>query len=93
MSSAVLWSPSPVPLAGATPRRSRRRRHRDRERLAADRLRSTIETATARLNGEVLEDIEAHGDDLTLDVVRGCSHWIPEERPDLIAGQARALFG
>jgi pimeloyl-ACP methyl ester carboxylesterase len=41
----------------------------------------------------VLEDIEAHGDDLALDVVRGCSHWIPEERPDLIADQARALFG
>jgi hypothetical protein len=24
---------------------------------------------------------------------QGCSHWIPEERPDLIADQARALFG
>jgi pimeloyl-ACP methyl ester carboxylesterase len=41
----------------------------------------------------VLDDIEAHGDDLALDVVRGCGHWIPEERPDLIADQARALFG
>ena len=41
----------------------------------------------------VLDDIEAHGDDLALEVVRGCGHWIPEERPDLIADQARALFG
>ena len=41
----------------------------------------------------VLDDIEAHGDDLALDVVRGCGHWIPEERPDHIADQARALFG
>jgi pimeloyl-ACP methyl ester carboxylesterase len=41
----------------------------------------------------VLDDIEAHGDDLALEVVRGCGHWIPEERPGLIADQARALFG
>jgi pimeloyl-ACP methyl ester carboxylesterase len=26
-------------------------------------------------------------------VVNGCSHWMLEERPDLIADQARALFG
>jgi pimeloyl-ACP methyl ester carboxylesterase len=41
----------------------------------------------------ILEGVDAHGDALTLDVVRGCSHWMPEERPDLIADQARALFG
>jgi pimeloyl-ACP methyl ester carboxylesterase len=29
----------------------------------------------------VLEEIEAHGADLTLEVVYGCSHWMPEERP------------
>jgi pimeloyl-ACP methyl ester carboxylesterase len=41
----------------------------------------------------ILEGVEAQGDALTLDIVRGCSHWMPEERPDLIADQARALFG
>jgi pimeloyl-ACP methyl ester carboxylesterase len=41
----------------------------------------------------LLEDVEAHGDDLTLEVVGDCSHWMPEERPDLIADRARALFG
>ena len=41
----------------------------------------------------LLQDIEAHGDDLTLDVVRGCGHWMLEERPNLIADQARTLFG
>ena len=41
----------------------------------------------------VLEEIEAHGTDLTLEVVEGCSHWMPEERPDLITDRARALFG
>ena len=33
------------------------------------------------------------GADLTLEVVRGCGHWMPEERPDLIAERALALFG
>jgi len=41
----------------------------------------------------VLEEIEAHGVDLTLEIVEGCSHWMPEERPDLITDRARALFG
>jgi pimeloyl-ACP methyl ester carboxylesterase len=41
----------------------------------------------------VLEEIEAHGADLTLEVVEGCSHWMPEERPDLSTDRARALFG
>jgi pimeloyl-ACP methyl ester carboxylesterase len=41
----------------------------------------------------VLEEVQVHGDDLTLEVVRGCSHWLPEERPDLIADRAMALFG
>jgi pimeloyl-ACP methyl ester carboxylesterase len=40
----------------------------------------------------VLEEIGAHGADLTIEVVDGCSHWMPEERPDLIADRARALF-
>jgi pimeloyl-ACP methyl ester carboxylesterase len=41
----------------------------------------------------ILEGVEAHGDDLALEVIRGCSHWMPEERPDLIADRALALFG
>jgi pimeloyl-ACP methyl ester carboxylesterase len=40
----------------------------------------------------VLEGIEAHGADLTLEVVEDCGHWLPEERPELIADRARALF-
>jgi pimeloyl-ACP methyl ester carboxylesterase len=40
----------------------------------------------------LLEGIEAHGDDLTLEVVTG-GHWLPEEHPDLVAERARALFG
>jgi pimeloyl-ACP methyl ester carboxylesterase len=40
----------------------------------------------------VLEGVELHGAELAIDVVNG-GHWMPEERPDLVAGQARALFG
>jgi pimeloyl-ACP methyl ester carboxylesterase len=40
-----------------------------------------------------LAGVEAHGDDLTLEVIRGCSHWMPEERPDLITERALTLFG
>jgi pimeloyl-ACP methyl ester carboxylesterase len=41
----------------------------------------------------VVQQIEAHGDDLVLEVIGGCSHWLPEERPGLVADRARALFG
>ena len=40
----------------------------------------------------VLGEVETHGDDLTLDVVTSCSHWMPEERPHLIVDRARTLF-
>jgi pimeloyl-ACP methyl ester carboxylesterase len=40
-----------------------------------------------------LAGVEVHGDDLTLEVIRGCSHWMPEERPDLITERALTLFG
>ena len=40
----------------------------------------------------LLDGIEARGADLTLEVVEGCSHWMPQERPELIADRARALF-
>jgi pimeloyl-ACP methyl ester carboxylesterase len=40
----------------------------------------------------LLDGIEARGADLTLEVVEGCSHWMPEERPELIADRARSLF-
>jgi pimeloyl-ACP methyl ester carboxylesterase len=40
-----------------------------------------------------VEEVAAHADDLTLEIVGGCSHWMPEERPDLVADRARVLFG
>ena len=39
-----------------------------------------------------LDGVEAHGDDFTVELIPGCGHWTPEERPDLVANRARALF-
>ena len=35
---------------------------------------------------------ERWADDLTVEVVRGCGHFLPEERPDLVAERARSFL-
>jgi pimeloyl-ACP methyl ester carboxylesterase len=35
---------------------------------------------------------ELHTDDWAVELVDGCGHWTPEERPELVAETARALF-
>ena len=35
---------------------------------------------------------EQHADDWTVELLDGCGHWTPEERPELVAETARALF-
>jgi pimeloyl-ACP methyl ester carboxylesterase len=35
---------------------------------------------------------ERHGDDAAFEVLRGCGHFMPEERPAEVAERARALF-
>jgi pimeloyl-ACP methyl ester carboxylesterase len=39
-----------------------------------------------------LRGFEPHADDMTLELVEGCGHFIPEERPELVAERAAALF-
>ena len=36
---------------------------------------------------------EPHADNMKLDLVEGCGHFVPEERPDVVVGHARELFG
>lgn len=37
--------------------------------------------------------LERHGDDAQLELVAGAGHWLPEERPQLVAERIRALAG
>jgi pimeloyl-ACP methyl ester carboxylesterase len=42
---------------------------------------------------EFLAGIEERGDDVAVELIPGCGHWTPEERPDLVAERARAALG
>jgi pimeloyl-ACP methyl ester carboxylesterase len=41
----------------------------------------------------LLEGAEQYGDDLAVEILPGCGHFVPEERPELVAERALALFG
>jgi pimeloyl-ACP methyl ester carboxylesterase len=40
----------------------------------------------------VVQGFEPHADDMTLDLVDGAGHFLPDERPDLVVRHARELF-
>ena len=40
----------------------------------------------------LVRDFEPHADDMTLELLDGCGHFLPEERPELVARRARELF-
>jgi pimeloyl-ACP methyl ester carboxylesterase len=37
--------------------------------------------------------LEAHGDDVRVEYLEGCGHFVPEERPDAVAAATRAVCG
>ena len=41
----------------------------------------------------LLDGAEREADDLAVEIVPDCGHFVPEERPALVAERARALFG
>jgi len=46
----------------------------------------------AALRPELLAGYEEHADEMTVELVRGCGHFIADERPELVAERARDFF-
>jgi pimeloyl-ACP methyl ester carboxylesterase len=49
-------------------------------------------TGDQALNHKILAGSERHADDMQIEKVEGCGHFIADERPDLVAEQAREFF-
>jgi pimeloyl-ACP methyl ester carboxylesterase len=44
------------------------------------------------MSAELLDGHQAHADDLTIEEVDGASHFIADEKPDVVIGRALAFF-
>jgi pimeloyl-ACP methyl ester carboxylesterase len=49
-------------------------------------------TGDQALNHEILTGTERHADDMKIEKVDGCGHFIADEKPDLVAERARSFF-
>ena len=49
-------------------------------------------TDDTALRPEILAGYERHAEDMRVELVPGCGHFIADERPDLVAERARELF-
>jgi pimeloyl-ACP methyl ester carboxylesterase len=67
-----------------------------RGRYAKARLRVPTKllfgTGDTALNHQILSGSERHADDMTIEKVDNCGHFIADEMPDLVAEKARAFF-
>jgi pimeloyl-ACP methyl ester carboxylesterase len=45
------------------------------------------------LGTDLVQGLERHGADATVELVEGAGHWLPEERPELVAERLLALVG
>jgi pimeloyl-ACP methyl ester carboxylesterase len=66
-------------------------------RSPAGRLRVRTHLMTGEKDPAVppvlLEGAESEADELVVETIPGCGHFVPEERPDVVAERALALFG
>jgi pimeloyl-ACP methyl ester carboxylesterase len=49
-------------------------------------------TDDTALRPQLLAGYERHADEMRVELVSGCGHFIADERPDLVAERARELF-
>ncbi len=67
-----------------------------RGRYAGKRLtvptRMLFGTDDAAIHTDLLAGYESHADDMEIEFVPGCGHFIADERPDLVAERARTFF-
>ncbi|HEX5374546.1 MAG TPA: alpha/beta hydrolase, partial [Solirubrobacterales bacterium] len=67
-----------------------------RGRYADERLtvptRMLFGTDDAAIHTDLLAGYESHVDDMEIEFVPGCGHFIADERPELVAERARAFF-
>jgi surfactin synthase thioesterase subunit len=49
-------------------------------------------TADRAIHTDLLSGWEDHADDMAIEFVPGCGHFIADERPRLLAERARAFF-
>jgi pimeloyl-ACP methyl ester carboxylesterase len=67
-----------------------------RGRYAEQRLtvptRMLFGTADRAIHTDLLSGWEDHADDMAIELVPGCGHFIADERPELVAERARAFF-
>jgi pimeloyl-ACP methyl ester carboxylesterase len=45
------------------------------------------------IKADILAGFEPYADDMSVEEIEGCGHFIAEERPDLVIERARQLFG
>jgi pimeloyl-ACP methyl ester carboxylesterase len=45
------------------------------------------------IRADILAGFEPYADDMSVEEIKGCGHFIAEEKPDLVIERARALFG
>ena len=43
-------------------------------------------------NGSLLDGWQEHADDMTVEILDGVGHFVPEEAPEVVAGRVRELF-
>jgi pimeloyl-ACP methyl ester carboxylesterase len=66
----------------------------DARRVAGKRLRvptRLLQGTRDPLGTDMVKGIEDHGDDARVELLEGCGHWLPEERPQVVAEHIRAL--